>query len=140
MAFKYRIDKQKNIVFMHFSATLDDNSLLGAFNQVYAAPEYIPVMDQCINYSDVSDLSISRLGIERLAALHENFNCLNIKWKSYIIAPNDLVFGYGRMYQILSDGSNEQIEIVRTLDAALQLIGIGPDSYPFPKQTSTETH
>ena len=134
MGFEYKIGKKQNIVFIRFMDILDDKSLLASFNKIYADPEYTPVMNQCVNYSDVSDLLITRLGVEELVTLCENFDCLNIKWKTYIIAPDDLVFGYGRMYQILCDGSNEEINVVRSLDAALKLMAISPDTYPFPKE------
>lgn len=131
MSFEYEIDKKQNIVFIRFASYLDDDLLLAAFNSIYADPEYTPVMNQCINYADISDLAITRFGVEGLVTLCENFGCLNTNWKTFIIAPDDLVFGYGRMYQLLVDGSNEEVFTVRTLEAAVKLMGMSMEEYPF---------
>lgn len=134
MSYEFKIDKNNNIVFIRFENFLDDKQLLAAFNKVYADPEYTPVMNQCINYSDVTDLSISRFGVEDLVSLCKNFDCLNTNWKTVVVAQDDLVFGYGRMYQILCDGSNEEVCVVRSLDAAMQSMGMSISDYPFKKE------
>lgn len=139
MSFEYDIDKKQNIVFVRFTSYLDDELLLAAFNRVYSDPAYVPVMNQCINYSDVSDLLLTRFGVEELATLCESFDCLNTNWKTIIIAPDDLVFGYGRMYQMLVDTSNEDVEVVRTVGAAIQLMGLSMGEYPFQQQKVEKT-
>lgn len=131
MSFEYKIDESGNIVFIHFSSILDDNLLLAAFKEIYAAKAYSPAMNQCVDYSDVTELSITRLGVEKLAALCEDFDYLNMEWVTCIVAPDDLVFGYGRMYQIMCDGSNEQIHVVRSIKAAMKILNLPIERYPF---------
>ena len=139
MSFKYSLDKKQNVVFICFKDYLDDELLLDAFNSIYSDKDYIPVMNQCINYTDVSDLLITRFGVEKLVTLCEGFDCLNTKWQTTIIAPDDLIFGYGRMYQILVDSTNESVDVVRTLDAAVKLMGLGIKAYPFQRHEVEKT-
>mgnify|MGYP001055394628 CR=1 FL=1 len=131
MSCKYIIKKQHNSVFLHFTDVVDDNKLIDTFTQVHSDPDYSPAMDQCINFSDITDWQISRYGIEQLAGIAEKFNCLNSRWNTYIVAPDDLVFGYARMYQMLCDEHTVNISIVRTLEAALKLMLMGIEQYPF---------
>ena len=128
MHFKYNIDKANNLVYVRFSDTVNDNALLRAFNSIYADPDYTPVMDQCLDYSDVEQLSLSHQGIQNLVTLCENFNCLNTQWYTCIIAPDSLSYGYARMYQFLTKSSFEKVNVVRSQEAAMKLLSIKPDS------------
>lgn len=134
MDFEYKIDNKLNILFVRFNGSLDDKRFIAAFNHMYAAPEYSPVMDQCLDYSAVEEFLLTSQGVEQLATLCENFTCLNTPWHTCIIAPHDLIFGYARMYQLLSDGSNEKVSVVRSHEAALRLMSLTVDTYPFQKK------
>ncbi|MDH5646491.1 MAG: hypothetical protein OEZ01_10805 [Candidatus Heimdallarchaeota archaeon] len=135
MPYEYQIDTNNNILFINFSKRLDDKELVEAFNTAYADDTYTPLMDQFINFADVKDFSVTNKGIKALADLGEHFDFLNTQWKTVINAPDDLMFGYGRMYQLLRDGTGEDIHITRLLDAALRVFTISPITYPFkPKK------
>ena len=138
MGFEYRINKSNNFVFSQFSGAINNQQLLSSFNTIFTDPLYTPVMNQFINYAAVSDWQVNRYGIEELAKTIAKFNLLDIQWTSMIIAPDDLLYGYARMYQMLNDDRNEKIMISRSLDEALGLLSIDAKTYPFNQKKRKE--
>jgi len=131
MPFEYKIDKQGNIIFCHFTGSLDDQSLLASFSQFYSDPEFEPYTIQCIDYTQVSEVTVTRQGIKDLVTLCEQLGPGKLRGKICIVASDDLMFGYSRMYQMLCETVNQDISVSRTLEEALKLLDLKTETYPF---------
>lgn len=95
----------------------------GTLHEVVRRLLEFPEIDEAKNLvSDFQDTDLSRISSFEVRAhaklCNEKLSHLNI----VMIAPKDLMFGLGRMFQTFSKNSN--IKIVRSISEALEFLGL----------------
>ncbi len=105
---------------------LSDQDVFDYQHDVWSLPE-LAGYDELMDMSAVERLAVpSANRVEQLAALSASMdNCRASKFA--IVAPQDVAFGLGRMYQTyrgLKESSTKEVGVFRTLGEALAFLGI----------------
>jgi len=123
MPITYRIDRDQRLVAARAHGVLTAQDLFAYQNDVWSRPEvmgYSELMDMT-DAQEVVDPSAE--GIQALAELSARMDHPSAGGAFAIVAPQDLAFGLGRMYQAYREaGGNEAkpVGVFRTMDEALR--------------------
>ncbi len=100
----------------------------GTFNKEYALshqdrlladPDFDPSFSQLLDFTHVAKIDLTAADVELLAVR----NIFSPESRRAILVPNDLAFGFGRMYEILREAAGERgIRIFRSLEEALEWV------------------
>jgi len=106
MPFSFRPDKRTRILHIHAFGTITDAEMVDLLDRLSHEPSFVtgwPVLSDC---SAVTAVLISSSLIESFAKSARTRQNL-----AAIIAPNPVVFGLSRMYQIFSDPADKRIRV-----------------------------
>lgn len=102
MAVTCHIDPGKRRMVGLAAGTLDENDLFAFQQQSGALPDYDAILDG----SAVEDLQdVNLFNLKRLAAVAAAMDVPGQPVKLAIVAPRDLFFGLGRMYESIREGN-----------------------------------
>lgn len=119
MPISYRIDEEAGRVDLAFSGTVTDADLMATFQALYRDPKHRAGMAELTDCRAVGRVEITGRGLQRLADATKGWlDAAGVVWKVAVVVPNDEVFGLGRMYELLREGSPEQVRVFRDLAAA----------------------
>jgi hypothetical protein len=123
MAFAYVVDPGRSLVLSRGFDTLTDADLLNHVRSVRANAAFRGDMCQLADFRDVVQIAISAAGIRELAAL----NPWGPGARRAVVVGSDYAYGMARMYQIIREPSEEELEIFRDLGEALDWLGFTND-------------
>jgi hypothetical protein len=130
MPIDYRIDHERRLVLAAAHGAITEADLLGYQRTVWSDPT-IAGYGELVDMSDVATIKTpSVAGMRTLAALSASMDTPQSPSRFAIVAPGDLAFGLGRMYQAyreLKTGSRKQLAVFRTRDEASEWLA-GVDS------------
>lgn len=125
MPVAYSIKKEEGYVHIFYSGRVTDTEFVDVYQKLYEDEEYLPGLDELGDQSDVTSLEISIEGVKKVAILVEKYiKPSGQRFKSAIVAPQDLSFGMGRMYEMTTDESIEQVKVFRNIEDAKEWLGI----------------
>ena len=126
MPIEYRIDRERRLVIAKGHGVLTPEDILGYQRDVWSRPElagYHELMDMS-RVEHITSPSIE--GVRDLAKLSAGMDTHSLASRFAIVAPTDLAFGLGRMYEAyrsLDDRSTKQVGVFRSLAEALAFLG-----------------
>jgi len=127
MPLVYRIDRDAKLVVAAGYGTVTDADVFRYERETGARSDMIGY-DELIDMSSVTDIDVgSAERVEDLASEAAARDAIHGPAKLAIVAPGDLAFGLGRMFQIhrrVEPGSTKDVGVFRTMDAALEFLGI----------------
>lgn len=137
MPFAYGIDRDRRLVVGVPYGTLEDDHIFGYQKEVWSLPE-VAGFDELIDMTAVEHIALpSPQRVVDLAKLSAEMDAKTAKGgrpaRMAIVAPTDLAFGLGRMYQayraMKSDGVPRHIGVFRSMAEAMEFLGIegGPE-------------
>ena len=137
MPLAYGIDPQRRLVVTVGYGTLEDAHVFGYHREVWSLPE-LAGYDELIDMTEVEHIALpSPQRVVDLAELSAGMDASGGKGRRparmAIVAPTDLAFGLGRMYQayraMKSEGVPRHVGVFRTMAEALEFLGIegGPE-------------
>jgi hypothetical protein len=124
MPIEYRIDHNRRLVLAEGRGVLSDEDVFEYQRAVWLRAEvagYDELMDMRM-VERINVASADRVG--QLAALSASMDVGRAS-KFAIVAPQDLAFGLGRMYQTfrgLEESSTKEVGVFRTLDEAMAFL------------------
>jgi hypothetical protein len=119
MPISYEIDEAAGRVSIRFSGTITDADLMSTFQRLYQDPHHRVGMGELTDCRQVDRVEITGAGLQRLAdATSSWLDPAGTGWKVAVVVPNDEVFGLGRMYELLREGSPENVRVFRDLGLA----------------------
>jgi hypothetical protein len=130
MPITYRVDHARRVVWAEGHGTLTDDDLFGYQREVWSRGDvagYGELMDMR-GVEHIAETSPVR--IRELAALAATLDPSAPRARFAIVAPDDLAFGLGRMYEAyrsFQPASTKQVGVFRSLDDALAFLGVEPD-------------
>lgn len=96
-----------------------------------AASKYMESHPPCraiLDLSRVTDFEVSGEAIRQVAAAP---SAVPAGYMRVLVAPQIFIYGLARMFQILSEKTRPELQVVRTLDEAYVLLGVeSPEFYP----------
>ena len=127
MPIEYRIDHERRLVIAtgHGVLTLED--ILGYQEDVWSRPE-LSGYNELIDMSRVEQIASPSIGgVRDLAKFSARMDTPSLSSRFAIVAPTDLAFGLGRMYEAyrsLDGRSTKQVGVFRSLAEALAFLGV----------------
>lgn len=119
MATAYEIDKQRRLVISTGSGRIILSEALAHQEKLRKDPGFDPSFSQVIDLTRITDFALEANDIRRLA----QGTIFSRESRRAIIASSDLVYGLGRMYEILREiAGGDRIRVFRNFDEALDWI------------------
>ena len=123
MAFAYLVDTSRSLVLSKAFGTLTDDDLLGHVRALRADARFHSRMFQIADFRDVVKLAISSVGVRQLGAL----NPWGAGSRRAVVVTTDFAYGMARMYEMIREPSDDELEIFRTLEKAVEWLGLGDE-------------
>lgn len=117
----FEYDASAKVFAVHLTGPANDDSLKACYLNAARYVEGREVRGAIINLTDVDSFDVSATGVRALAALEPIVPDPAVR---YVIAPQAHIFGMARMFQMVSPKAREKFHVVRTLDAALEALGV----------------
>ena len=115
----YKIDKERRLVLSTASGVFSRTDAQGHMERLVKDPDFDPSFSQISDFTQVTEFSISVEEIQELARR----SVFSPQSRRAFIAPTDLAYGLGRMYEMLRENEGEMgIRIFRTLEDALDWV------------------
>jgi hypothetical protein len=119
MAADYKIDKERRLVISTGSGVFTKGDVLAHREKLFNDPDYDPSFSQLIDFTPVTQFWIEP---EELQSLAQTM-VFSANSRRAIVAPNDLIFGSARMYEILRESAGESgIRVFRNRDKGLDWV------------------
>jgi hypothetical protein len=126
MPIEYCIDSERRIVIAKGYGTFTHEDVLKYQQDVWSRPELVGY-DELVDMSHVELIALSSTErLREVAWLSAGMDSQSLLSRFAIVAPTDLAFGLGRMYETfrnLNDRSTKQVGVFRSLDGALAFLG-----------------
>jgi hypothetical protein len=126
---EHSIDHVRRIVFARGFGVLTDEDFFGYQEEVWSQSE-VTGYDELVDMTAVEDVVVSSTErVHDLAALAASMDRPTDRSKFAIVAPDDLAFGLGRMFETMRSmmpESTKKVRVVRTRAEALEFLGIDP--------------
>ncbi|MGC1413871.1 MAG: hypothetical protein WA817_01200 [Candidatus Acidiferrum sp.] len=115
----YKIDRERRLVMSSGTGTFNKEDALSHQNRLLADPDFDPNYSQLLDFTHVAKIDLTAADVKLLAVR----NIFSPESRRAILVPNDLAFGFGRMYEILREAAGERgIRIFRSLEEALEWV------------------
>jgi hypothetical protein len=132
MPLVYRLDHEARVIVTAGYGTLTDDEVFGYQRQIGSLEEAYGY-DELVDMTHVTHIALpSTARVGDLAAAAAVLDEVRRSSKHAIVAPDDLAFGLGRMFQTrreLEPGSTTQVGVFRTMGEALAFLGV---DHPLP--------
>jgi len=123
----FRVDHEARVIVAAGYGTVTDDEAFDYQRQVFARKDAIGY-DELVDMTHVTQIALpSAARVSDLAAVAAGMDAVRRSSKFAIVAPDDLAFGLGRMFQTrreLEPSSTTQVGVFRTMDDALAFLGI----------------
>lgn len=130
MSITYKIDERSGIILTTARGVLTEEDLINHKKSMASNPKLKPGMAELSDVRGVSRVDISPAGMKKLVAIDAAHSDLLKDYRLAIVASDDLVYGLGRMYEMMTAGNNPNVQVFRTFDEAMQWLA------RFPKNDS----
>lgn len=120
-----KIDRQRKLVCSTFYGEVNDEELLRHRLAIAADPDFDPDFSEIVDFSGVTLPAISESTLAAMAGLKSVFS---ESVPHVVVAPADLPFQLARRYQGLARATRPNLFVVRSLQEAYKLLGVGPES------------
>jgi hypothetical protein len=134
MPASYLIDQPRGVVFSRGWGLLTDEEILAHARVLRADARLTPSLRQVADFRDVTKLGVTSEGVRR-AAMNNPFGP---DARRSFVAPLDETLGMLRMFGIYIDADTSQFQIFRTLEPAMEWVGLG-SATPWPVEQPDAT-
>lgn len=128
MPITYRIIKEHGLIVSIHSGTAPDDEFLRIYGQLFEDPDFSDRYHLLVDLRRASSEERSTTALRSLSSIvAQRYRNVESAPKTAIIAPTDISYGLGRMYQTFVDTVPGEVVIFRAADAALAWLGAPPD-------------
>lgn len=126
MPIEYRIDRERRLVLAEGKGVLTHKDIMGYQREVWTRPE-VQGFDELVDMSGVEEIAeTSSVGVREIAEVAVAMDQPEGASKFAIVAPGDLAFALGRMYESfreITPGSKKEVAVFRTRQEAFAWLG-----------------
>ena len=115
------IDVVRKIIYSSFEGELNDEDILTHGTMLKHHPEFNPDFSEIVDFRKITRINVTVQFINSMAKSPSLFKPSS---RHAVIAPHDLIYGIGRMYQMLAEETRPNMAVVRTLEEACKFLGI----------------
>ena len=127
MPIEFSIDHEQRLVRAKGRDTLTDEDVFSYQREVWSLHE-VAGYNELMDMSEVQQIALPSIDrVRDLAKLSASMDTAKSDSKFAIVAPADLAFGLGRMYEMYRDlqaRSTKQVGVFRTLKESLEFLGL----------------
>jgi hypothetical protein len=105
----FSINHESGYSISKFEGRISDEELLKAYEDFYMGEYWRPNQNELVDLSNAGMRCLSKFA-ESVFKAH---NILSVKTALY--APKDLLFGLSRIYEVISNGSPENVKVFRDI-------------------------
>jgi hypothetical protein len=133
---RFRTDAERGVRIATFYGSVDDAELLGAYRAQLADLDYDASLDDLVDLRAVQRLDLGGAALRELMAMFSRVDSLGYTTRLAIVAPHDLGYGLGRMYEMMRTGAPEEVGVFRDVDDALAWLGTEVRDLPAAEERS----
>lgn len=122
MPWNYRIDEERRLVVTTVWDKLTGAEVVEFHRKLQNDPGFEPDFFQFLDLADLMEIQIDRITVAELA----RFDLFSARSRRAFFAPNPLAFGMSRMFMAFREASQEQIQVFKDRQEALQWLGVEP--------------
>lgn len=119
MPARYTIDKAQRTVFMTIRGKLDMADVRDVVGRLIQDPDFDPVFQELV---DARDMTLPNLFYEDFQSISDHVDPFSHQSRRAIVAPEGVLYGIARMYQLIRGGENTRVFSSR--DEALAWLGL----------------
>lgn len=127
MPMSYRIDHDRRLVITQGHGILRDHEIFGYQREVWSRPE-VAGFNELVDMTAVTQILVPSLErVRDLAELAAEMSRTAPRTKMAIVAPDDLAFGLGRLFETFRESASpgvKPVAVFRTMPEALDWLGI----------------
>jgi hypothetical protein len=115
------IDVNQRLVVSTFSGEIHDAEFLQVSSLIRSHPDFDPNFSEILDFSGVTAGALSTRVIQELAQGKSIYSPTSMH---LVIAPQDHLYGLGRMAQVFAQQTKPNVMVVRTIDEARKFLGL----------------
>ena len=127
MPIRYRIDRERQLVFTHVEGVIGDEDVLGYAREFPNDPHFEAGYGGLVDATGLERVEVTPEGVRGVAHLTERLEKVFAGAKVAIVAVTDVAFGMARMYQGVRGDVPYEIRVFRDLGEARRWLGL-PDA------------
>lgn len=136
MSVDYQIIPSLRLVYVEMARALSIQELVSHLEDLAVDDRYIPPMKKIVDFSNVDDAPMPKYdmkGFTRLQALYAN----QLRGERCVfVAPTDFRYGMGRLFEGYMGNAPLEVTVVRSLEAALELLDIDENEFRANRDTT----
>ena len=119
MPVSYEIDKQRRLVIATLTDPVTAADALASQEKLLKDPDFDPSFSQIVDCTRYTASGMEASDVRRLAER----SVFSPESRRAFVVPNNLAFGFGRMFEMLREGAGENgIRVCRELDEAVDWV------------------
>jgi hypothetical protein len=122
MGFRFEFDPGNKVLMVRVEGRLTDQLLAEVLLAIRKYSTETAPRAGIVNFSAVTEVATSSGFIRELA--RQEPVMLDASRPRVIVAPGEVMFGLSRMFQLAGERTRPLLDVVRTLDEALALLGV----------------
>ncbi len=127
MPIEYTIDHERRLVLAKATGVFTDEDVFGYQKEVWSRPD-VDGYSELVDMSEVDSIDLPSVDrIQELARLSAGMDTRSSASRFAIVAPTEIAFGLGRMYEAyrsLDDRSTKEVSVFRSREEALRFLGV----------------
>lgn len=132
MPARYWIDSGRRLVFLRYDGIVTRDDVLTVSRESTGDPAFEVGFDELVDFSAMTGSKVSADDVRALIeAVSQSLDGHGRTWRVAVAAPNDVAFGFARMFELLRSDSPEEVHVFRSLDEACAFMGLVPDDLPW---------
>ncbi len=120
MPVKVEVDPSRKLAKRTYSGVVTASELLDSIREYSSLPEFDPCFNELMDFREIERIDASIDDIRMCALRPVPFSNSAIR---VILAPQPLVFGLARMYQIIGEDVHPNLYVVKTEQEAFRTLG-----------------
>lgn len=123
MAVRVEVDSEQRLARRIYFGVVTGEELLSSVHAYGLNSEFDPTFDEVMDFREVKNLDVMVEDIHRCAHIPVPFAPTS---KRIILAPQSLIYGLARMYQIIGAEVHPNVYVVRSVEEATRILGRRP--------------
>jgi hypothetical protein len=127
VSFHFEFDPENKIFHAKFHGPVTDESIKYFYHTVASRVAANDFQGSIVDFSEATSFHVTLHTIRELAALPPVDP--ELSRPRVVVAPNSLIFGLARMFQILGQETRPNLHVVRKLSQAFTFLGVAPPRF-----------
>jgi hypothetical protein len=120
MSYAYLIDPERRLVVTRLHGVLQSHDSVGWSHDVTGDPRFDPSFNHLCSFEDVAEVRMDVPAVQLASALSP----FNDRSKRAFVMPTDLLYGFGRAFQLTRNEEQDQHRVFRDMPSAVAWLGL----------------